>query len=69
MWLLIVVALVVGSGFMLLLPLSATEVIYERGLIEGRAASVCMCVDVSVGLRICFCVGEEVGLFSLSCRR
>lgn len=43
MWLLIVVALVVGSGFMLLLPSSATEVIYERGLTEGKQR-VCVCV-------------------------
>lgn len=51
MWLLIVVALVVRSGFMLLLPLSATEVIYERGLTEGKQR---VCVDVSVGLCVFF---------------
>lgn len=59
MWLLIVVALVVGSGFMLLLPLSATEVIYERGLTEGKQR-VCVCADVSVGLCVFFGVGKEV---------
>ncbi len=70
--------LLLGSGFMLLLLLSAGEVIYERRLIvEKLCACVCLCWCISRFVRIqCMCVflcvstGEAAGLISncFSCR-